>query len=104
MLAGRFGRAARLFAAAQRLRDTSDAPPAVYVLYYDQAVVDRHVAALRTALGEAAFGAAWAAGQALTREQAIAEALDEGAVSGPDESPPRTARAREETARDDGIA
>jgi hypothetical protein len=36
---------------------------------------------VRAALGEAAFAAAWAAGQALTLEEAVAEALtdeDEG--------------------------
>jgi hypothetical protein len=39
---------------------------------------DRVLAACRAALGDAAFGAAWAAGQALTLEQAVAEALGEG--------------------------
>ncbi len=34
------------------------------------------LAACRAALGDAAFDAAWAAGQALTLEQAVAEALD----------------------------
>jgi hypothetical protein len=34
------------------------------------------VAALRTQLGDATFDAAWAAGQALTLEQAITEALN----------------------------
>ena len=33
------------------------------------------MAAARAALGEAAFAAAWAAGRALTLEQAVAEAL-----------------------------
>jgi hypothetical protein len=37
---------------------------------------DRVLAACRVALGEEAFQAAWAAGQQLTLEQAIAEALD----------------------------
>jgi hypothetical protein len=32
---------------------------------------------MRAALGEAAFEAAWAAGQALTLNQAISEALNE---------------------------
>jgi hypothetical protein len=36
---------------------------------------ERDVAAARAALGEAAFDAAWAAGQALTIDQAVAEAL-----------------------------
>jgi hypothetical protein len=37
---------------------------------------DRKVAAVRTALGDAAFGAAWAEGQTLTLDQAIAYALE----------------------------
>jgi hypothetical protein len=36
---------------------------------------DRALTACHTALGDAAFDAAWAAGQALTLEQAVAEAL-----------------------------
>ncbi len=76
LLARYFVRAAHVFAAAQRLRDTSTIPPGVFLLYYDQHVVDRHVATLRTALGEAAFAAAWTAGHAMTLEHAIAEALE----------------------------
>ena len=41
------------------------------------AEVERPVAAARAALGEEAFAAAWAAGRALTIEQAVAEALAE---------------------------
>ena len=37
---------------------------------------DRALAACRAALGDAAFDAAWAAGQALMLEQAVAEALN----------------------------
>jgi len=37
---------------------------------------DRAVASVRAQLDEATFGAAWAEGQALTLEQAIAEALN----------------------------
>jgi hypothetical protein len=40
---------------------------------------DRQVAAVREALGEEAFAAAWAAGQAMTPEEAIATALEGGA-------------------------
>jgi tetratricopeptide (TPR) repeat protein len=70
---GRAVRAARLLAAAEALRTTlgeqrmSGARP-VYM---------RDVAATRAQLGEAAFAAAWAAGQQLTLEQAVAEALAE---------------------------
>jgi hypothetical protein len=36
------------------------------------------VAAVRASLGEAAFAAAWAAGQAMTLDEAIAAALTDG--------------------------
>jgi hypothetical protein len=39
---------------------------------------ERALASARAALGEEAFAAAWAAGQALTLEQAIVYALGEG--------------------------
>jgi tetratricopeptide (TPR) repeat protein len=45
---------------------------------------DEQLAALRQALGEAAYSAAWEAGQALTWEQAVAAAL--GEVASPDRS------------------
>jgi tetratricopeptide (TPR) repeat protein len=47
-----------------------------------QAEFERHVATVRAALGEEAFAAAWAKGQAMPLEQAIAEAL---AISGSSE-------------------
>jgi predicted ATPase/DNA-binding SARP family transcriptional activator len=65
-------RAARLFGAAEGLRELSGAPLAAA----DRAEHDRSVAAVRTALGEAAFTAAWAAGRALSLEQAVAQALN----------------------------
>jgi hypothetical protein len=40
---------------------------------------DRAVEAMRVALGEQALAAAWAAGQAMTPEEAIATALEDGA-------------------------
>jgi UDP-N-acetylmuramyl pentapeptide synthase len=43
----------------------------------DLPVAQARVAAVRAALGEEAFAAAWAEGQAMTREQAIAYALEE---------------------------
>jgi hypothetical protein len=36
---------------------------------------DKYVAAVRAALGEEPFAAAWAAGRALTQEEAVTEAL-----------------------------
>ncbi len=37
---------------------------------------DRSLAAIRALMDEATFGAAWASGRALTREQAVAYALE----------------------------
>jgi hypothetical protein len=65
-------RAARLFRAAEELREASGHPlPPVMRAEYE-----RNVAAARAQLGEEAFAAAWAAGRAMTVEQAIAYALD----------------------------
>jgi hypothetical protein len=63
--------AARLFGAAEALREAigSPLPPN---LRQEQ---NRLFTALRIALGAEAFAAAWDAGRALTREQAVAEAL-----------------------------
>jgi tetratricopeptide (TPR) repeat protein len=78
-VAGRTGqpeRAARLLGAAAALLDTLGAVwPSV-----DRADYDCHVAATRAELGDEAFASAWAAGRAMTLEQACAEAL---AVSRP---------------------
>jgi predicted ATPase/DNA-binding SARP family transcriptional activator len=65
-------RAARLFGAEEGLREAMGAPlpPA------DRAEHDRSVAAVRTALGEEGFAAAWAEGQRMELEQAIACALE----------------------------
>jgi predicted ATPase/class 3 adenylate cyclase len=72
---GRFMRAARLFGAAEALDEDIDAlPSAIWRARYDIAV-----AAARAELDEATFAAAWAAGRALTLDQAIAEALGETA-------------------------
>jgi tetratricopeptide (TPR) repeat protein len=70
-MAGR--RATRLFAAAAALRDVQGTrlPPA------DEALYRPYVAAVRGELDEAAFAAAWAEGQAMSLEQAVAYALDE---------------------------
>jgi len=67
-------RAARLFGAAEALRESVCVPlPRVHRADYE-----RDVAAARTQLDEATFAVAWAAGQAMTLEQAIAYALSEG--------------------------
>ena len=64
-------RAARLLGAVEALRETIHAPlpPA------NQADYARKVSAARAALGEQAFGAAWAEGRAMTLDQAIGEAM-----------------------------
>jgi len=64
-------RAARLFGAAQALAETS----ANQSTFFDRVEFQRSVDALRAALGEEVFTAAWAEGRAMTVEQAIAYAL-----------------------------
>ncbi len=54
-------RAARLFGAAQALRDAIGTP----IIPADQAEHDQYLAAAQTTLGDAAFAAAWVAGQAM---------------------------------------
>jgi predicted ATPase/class 3 adenylate cyclase/Tfp pilus assembly protein PilF len=65
-------RAARLFGAASALRDAIGAP----LTSPDRTEYERRVAAVRTALGDEAFAAAWAAGAAMTLEQATTCALE----------------------------
>jgi predicted ATPase/Tfp pilus assembly protein PilF len=64
-------RATRLCAAATALRTATGTP----LDRFDRTTYDSIVAAAQEALDERAFAAAWAAGQALPLEQAIAEAL-----------------------------
>jgi predicted ATPase/class 3 adenylate cyclase/Tfp pilus assembly protein PilF len=64
-------RAARLWGAAQSLREAIGTPP----LPEERKEDERDQAAVREALGEAAFAAAWAEGRAMTLEQAIEYAL-----------------------------
>jgi tetratricopeptide (TPR) repeat protein len=64
-------RAARLWGAAERLRVAIGCRPAPAT----RTTYERAMAAARAQLGEQAFAAAWAAGQALSLEQAIGEAL-----------------------------
>jgi len=64
-------RAARLFGAAEVLREPVGMPlPPAY-----RAAYERDVAAIRAQLDDTTLAAAWAAGRAMTLEQAIAEAL-----------------------------
>jgi hypothetical protein len=64
-------RAARLFGAAEVLREAGGWPfQEVYRADYEP-----HVAATRAALGARAFAAAWAKGRATPRDQAYADAL-----------------------------
>ena len=64
-------RAARLWGTVEVLRETTRKRTAPG----SRATYERALAAARAQLGEEAFAAAWAAGRALTLEQAIAEAL-----------------------------
>jgi len=66
-------RAAWLWGAAETLRQSIGAREAPA----SHATHERLMAAARAHLGEAAFAAAWADGQALTTEQAIVSALGE---------------------------
>jgi tetratricopeptide (TPR) repeat protein len=65
-------RAARLFGATDALRTALGVP----VRPADRRLYDRDVTAVHVALGDETFAAAWAAGRALSLEQAIAEAAD----------------------------
>lgn len=80
-LAGVFGtekkpeRAARLLGAAEALHESIHA--GLMAAYADRIEYDRSVAVVRSQLSNDAFAAAWAAGRALTLEQAIDYALSE---------------------------
>jgi hypothetical protein len=64
-------RAARLWGAAEALREAAD----VAMWAADRVEYDRQRAALGAGMDERALAAAWASGRALPLEQAIAEAL-----------------------------
>jgi predicted ATPase/class 3 adenylate cyclase len=72
---GQSERATRLFGAAEGLREAIGGrlPPA------DRAEHDRSVSAVRTALGEEAFTAAWAEGRTMSLDEAVSHALEEPA-------------------------
>jgi predicted ATPase/DNA-binding XRE family transcriptional regulator len=67
-------RAVRLFGAAQAMLDKIG----FQVGKVDRADIDRDIAVARAQLDVATFAAAWAAGRALSLDQAVAEALGEG--------------------------
>jgi predicted ATPase len=69
--AGQAGRAARLFGAAAKLRDTIGAP----LRSSDRPIYERDVAAARVGVDAQTFATAWAEGQSMPLEQAIAVAL-----------------------------
>jgi predicted ATPase len=75
----RMERAVQLFGAAAALWDRLGLPLAPE--YREEH--ERQVAAARAALGEAAFAAAWAAGQRLSLEQAVATALSADSPAAP---------------------
>lgn len=80
---GQPARAVRLLGAAETLRAALGAPlPPSQLTHYECAAS----LAQHAELDEAAFEAAWAAGQSMTVEQAIVEALDEASVT--HEQPP----------------
>jgi len=76
-------RAARLWGAAERLRQAIGCRPAPAA----RATYERAVAAARAQLDEATFAAAWAEGQAMTLEQAIAYALNATSPAPPPSHP-----------------
>jgi hypothetical protein len=77
-LQGRPVRAARLWAAAEVLRETTDERRwATFQRAYDRAL-----AAARTQISAADWAAAWAAGRAMSGAQALAEALEDAGAAG----------------------
>jgi tetratricopeptide (TPR) repeat protein len=73
---GRPEQAARLFGAAAAWRTT----PGILQMRFDPPGYDRLVSTTRAALGEEAFAAAWAEGQALPLEDAVRFALSDAAA------------------------
>ena len=68
-------RAARLWGAAERLRQAIGCRPAPAA----RVIYERAIALARGQLSEDAYAGAWAAGSALTVEQALAEVLEDAA-------------------------
>jgi predicted ATPase/transcriptional regulator with XRE-family HTH domain len=69
---GQAERAVRLWAAASALRDAMGIPR----MPNERAEVEARITVCRTQCGAPVFAAAWAAGQALSLDQAVAEALE----------------------------
>ncbi|MFN8475834.1 MAG: tetratricopeptide repeat protein [Anaerolineae bacterium] len=78
-LEGQPQRAARLWGAAERLRTSIGARPAPAA----RATRERLMAVVREALGEAAFADAWAEGEVMSLDEALAYALEGGEPDGP---------------------
>jgi predicted ATPase/Tfp pilus assembly protein PilF len=75
---GDWERAARMFGAAEALRDSTGNPiPAANVADYEQ-----HVAAVREGLGEEVFADSWSSGRAMAVQQAVAYAVQGGGEDG----------------------
>jgi ATP/maltotriose-dependent transcriptional regulator MalT len=70
---GRLARAARIFGAAEALREEIHSPRPTAL----RAVYDRSLATVRAGLDETAFAAAWAAGRKMAPEQALAQETQE---------------------------
>jgi predicted ATPase/class 3 adenylate cyclase len=70
------GRAARLFGAAEALRERID----IQMTKFERAEYERQVAELRASLGENDFEAAWAQGGRLTMEEAVQVSLEREAA------------------------
>ena len=64
--------AARLFAGAAALREAIGIPRELF----EQIAYDHHLATVRAALGDDAFGVAWAAGTALPLDRTVGEAVE----------------------------
>ena len=71
--------AACIFGATEALREAMQVPSWKGMLYRDS--YDHHRSSAQAKLGEDAWAAAWAAGAAMTLEQALAAALGPSAVS-----------------------
>src|SRR5215203_5252634 len=68
----------RLLGASQALLEAAGAP--LYAYARDRDLYERWIKELRSRLGETAFGAAWAEGQAMSPEHAIEYALEQEAT------------------------